>query len=224
MKSNMKGLMGKKMRHKVYFRTLSINVRVQLITLIRHTWHPRDIFCCIRSRRNFLMAHCIIRTSTFSLSIASKAKDPFIFGCPFLFVLFTDFKKDNGWSQINKNYRIGQLQPAHHSCTSYAWKLVALHEGSPDSIIKYLEFLPHTPPSFGFFNFFPSSAFSVFKKSITSATAFFPSCFFVYLFFPFLVPSVWWTIIEDTHRYSSKTCLFSFQIASIILFGSSASL
>lgn len=80
----------------------------------------------------------------------------------------------------------------------------------------------HGPPIFGFFNFSSPKCFLlVFKKSITSATlcnmhSFLLACFlFVFFFSSLYFLSVWWTIMEDTHRYSSKTCLFSFQIAAL---------
>lgn len=70
-------------QHKVYFKTFAIDVPVQLMTLDMHDT-PGIFFVALEAEHfHFLMAHCIIRLYTFSLSIAGKAKEPL-----FCFVFF----------------------------------------------------------------------------------------------------------------------------------------
>lgn len=111
-------------QHKVYFKTLAINVPVHSSSL--------------KKEKNFYFFFpwpiaLFVPILYLCLMLVIKQKTHFILLCLFLIVFFP-WLKDIASTQIKKkqerkNYRIGQLQPAHHSCTSYAWNLVCTARG-----------------------------------------------------------------------------------------------
>lgn len=102
-------------------------------------------------------------------------------------------------------------------------KLVALHEGSQDSIIDYIEFLPHTAHQYlASLTFLPPKCF-LFKKSITSATLhsfLLFVCLLLFLFFFHFIFSLYdeqsWRIRIDIRAKRA----FSLSRLQLYVFGS----